>query len=279
MGAPLDSPVAGGEDEQAWLLKGSRSLIGVVHLQPLPGAPRFDGDMGRILAAARADAAALAEGGADAIVVENFGDAPFFKEDVPAETVAAMALALEAVRSTAPGLPVGVNVLRNDARAGLGLAAVTGAAFLRVNVHVGAMVTDQGVLEGRAAETLRLRERLCPGLPLVCDVHVKHAVPLGGGDLAVAARDTWHRGLASALIVSGTGTGQAVDPRDVECVRAAVPDAPVWIGSGFDLAAVETLGGRVDAAIVGTALKQGGRVEAPVEASRVSALRAAWGRD
>jgi membrane complex biogenesis BtpA family protein len=189
-----------------------------------------------------------------------------------------MTLAVHAVQQAAPGLPVGVNVLRNDAAAALGIAAATGAAFVRINVHTGAMVTDQGIIEGRAAETVRLRERLCPGLPLLCDVHVKHAVPLGGGDLAVAARDTWHRGLAAALIVSGTGTGTGVDPADLDTVRAAVPEAPVWIGSGLTLESLPVLGSRCDGAIVGTTLKHGGSVDAPVDAGRVRALRGAWSR-
>ena len=260
------------------LRRGGTTFVGVVHLGALPGAPRFEGDLDAVLAAAAADARALAAGGADALIVENFGDAPFFKESVPAETVAALTLGVQVVREAAPTLPVGVNVLRNDAASALGIAAVTGAAFVRVNVHVGAMVTDQGVIEGRAAETLRLRERLCPGLPLLCDVHVKHAVPLGGGDLGVAARDTWYRGLASALIVSGTGTGAGVATADLEAVRAAVPEAPVWIGSGLDLASLPTLAPLCDGALVGTALKREGRVEASVDEARVRALRDAWNR-
>lgn len=263
---------------QQLLGRGGATLVGVVHLGALPGAPRFEGDLEAVLEAAAADARALVAGGADALVVENFGDAPFYKEAVPPETVAALTLGVRVVREAAPMVPVGVNVLRNDAASALGIAAVTGAAFVRINVHVGAMVTDQGVIEGRAAETLRLRERLCPGLPLLCDVHVKHAVPLGGGDLGVAARDTWHRGLASALIVSGTGTGAGVATADLEAVRAAVPEAPVWIGSGLDLASLSTLAPLCDGAFVGTALKQEGRVEAPVDEARVRALRDAWTR-
>ena len=128
------------------------------------------------------DARALADGGCDALVVENFGDVPFFASEVPPETVAAMALAIEAVRGVAGSLPIGVNVLRNDARAAVGLCAATGASFLRVNVHTGAAVSDQGVLEGRAAETLRERARLCPDAKLLCDVHVKHATTARGRD-------------------------------------------------------------------------------------------------
>ncbi|MEZ5976868.1 MAG: BtpA/SgcQ family protein [Planctomycetota bacterium] len=251
-------------------------LVGVVHLRALPGAPGFDGDLDGVIAAAEHDAAALREGGADAVIVENFGDAPFFGEAVPAETIAAMAVATARVAGVLDGLPLGVNVLRNDARAALGIAAAVGAAFLRVNVHCGAAVTDQGLLQGRASETVRERARLVPGARILADVHVKHAVPLGGGDLVDAARDTFLRGRADALVLSGRATGSAGDPRDVERVREALPDASLLVGSGVTAENAAAMLAAADGAIVGTALKREGRVSEPVDVERVRRLRGAF---
>ena len=124
----------------------------MVHLLPLPGAPDWDGSMERVLAAAVQDATALAEGGVDGIMVENYGDAPFLPGPVPAHTIAALTNAVLEVRR-AVRLPVGVNVLRNDAAAAIGICAATGASFVRINVHTGAMLTDQGWIEGAAHET------------------------------------------------------------------------------------------------------------------------------
>jgi uncharacterized protein len=256
------------------LARGPRPLlVGVVHLLALPGAPRHAGGMEPVLERARRDAAALAGGGADALLVENFGDAPFFAGRVPAETVAAMALALAAVCAAAPGLPVGVNVLRNDARSALGLCAGGGASFLRINVHTGAAVTDQGLIEGRAAETLRERARLAPAALILADVHVKHAQPLGGGDLCEAAAEAFERGLADALIVTGQRTGSPPDPADLARVRARLPQAPLLVGSGLTAENAALLLRSADGAIVGTALKEGGRVDAPVDRERVALLR------
>lgn len=145
--------------------RGARSVIGVVHLAALPGAPGWGGDFAAILDRARADLLALAAGGVDAAVVENFGDVPFRAGAVEPETVAAMARVLTELRPLT-ALPLGVNVLRNDAAAALALAAICGGAdsFIRVNVHSGAMITDQGVIEGRADRTLRRRrDRRDPG--------------------------------------------------------------------------------------------------------------------
>ena len=209
------------------------TLVGVVHLAPLPGAPRFAGSMHDVLERAAADAQALASGGCDALVVENFGDVPFFAQRVPPETVAAIARAVERVSAVASGRPVGVNVLRNDARAAIGICAATGASFVRVNVHTGAAATDQGIVEGRAAETLRERARLAPGVKLLADVHVKHARPLDAQSIGQAARDAVRRGLADALIVTGDATGHPPSAALLREVREA-ESAPLFVGSGLD---------------------------------------------
>jgi len=259
--------------QASWLEGRSAVLIGVVHLLPTPGAPRAKGGMAPLLARAVSDARALVRGGCDGLIVENYGDVPFHARELPPETIAALALAVAAVRELAGALPVGVNALRNDARAALGICACTGAGFLRVNVHTGAAVSDQGLLEGRAAETLRERARLCPSALVLADVHVKHATPLGSESLVEAARDARERGLADALVLSGRATGAPPQARELEQVRAAVPRVPLLVGSGLNERNAAELLAFADGAIVGTSLKRGGRVEAPVDERRVAALR------
>jgi membrane complex biogenesis BtpA family protein len=172
----------------------------------------------------------------------------------------------------AVALPIGFNVLRNDARAALALCAACNGAFIRVNVHTGAMLTDQGLVEGRAYETLRDRQRLCPRAGIFADVHVKHAVPLGNWPLEDAARDTVERGLADALIVSGHGTGLPADLADVQRVRRAVPSARILLGSGVTLQNIRNYLPLADGFIVGTSLKAGGKLANPVDPKRVAAL-------
>lgn len=252
---------------------GRRLLIGVVHLRALPGAPLYGGALQPVLDAAVHDARALAEGGADALIVENFGDRPFYPAGVPPETVAAMAVCLAAVRTAAPALALGVNVLRNDARAALGLCAASGASFLRVNVLGSVAVSDQGLLEGRAHETLRERARLAPGARILADVHVKHARPLVAEPLASAGRDLLLRGLADALVVTGGATGEAPSAAQVAELRDALGEARLLVGSGVDERNATQLLARADGAIVGSSLKEGARLEAPVEPARVRRLR------
>lgn len=244
-------------------------LVGMVHLLPLPGSPRYAGSMDEVVGTAVEDARILVEGGFPALMVENFGDAPFYAEVVPPETVAGMAIATSAVRQS--GVPVGVNVLRNDAIAALGVAAVTGAEFIRVNVLTGVMYTDQGAITGRAAEVLRRRATLCPQVEIWADVLVKHATPPHGVDAGLAAEDTVKRGLADALIISGPGTGVHPDLAEAKLIRdAAPPGTRLVIGSGADLENLDQLTVAVDTIIVGSSVKAEGDARNRPDPSRVA---------
>lgn len=265
-------------------MRAPTGLIGVVHLPPLPGDPGHpasfvDGPgVEAALEFAWRDADELARAGVDAIIVENFGSSPFAKgtheQPAPPYQVAALARACTGIRAFFEG-PLGVNVLRNDARAALGIAAACGLDFVRINIHLGAFATDQGIIEGEAAETLRLRDAL--GLSdktaILADVLVKHAAPLAPLEAATATADLIGRGRADAIIVSGAATGAPVSAGLLDEVSAAARDrVPVLIGSGLSTDNAAELSPRCHGAIVGTSIKRKGMVDAPVDAARTAAL-------
>lgn len=249
-------------------------LIGVVHLPALPGAPLCRAPLNRSIEFAVRDARTLEQGGVDALIVENFGDVPFYPDAVPAETIAAMSAALIAIRAQVKKLPLGVNVLRNDARAALGIAAALELDFFRVNVHTGAAVTDQGLIEGRAYETVRERARLGSGAKILADAHVKHATPLSREPLCDAVADIAHRSLADAVVISGRATGSPPSVEDVAEAAAAAGSVPVLLGSGLNHDNARELLEHARGAIVGTSLKRGGDVAECVDLQRVKKLAA-----
>lgn len=266
----------------AWLEE-RPCLVGVVHLGALPGAPRHGGRMGAIVARAVADAEIYESSGFSAVIVENFGDAPFHPGAVPAETVAALAVAARAVKS-AISIPCGVNCLRNDGRAAVAIAAAAELDFLRVNVYVGAAVSDQGILEGEAHAIARDRARLDPRVKIFADVHVKHAAPLVWRSPEDEAREAVDRGLADGIVVSGSRTGIAPEWERIERIVAALGGrAPVIIGSGLDARNARSLLRFAAGAIVGTSVKRGGVTTNPVDPARARALvkaaGAAWNDD
>jgi membrane complex biogenesis BtpA family protein len=237
-------------------------LIGVVHLLPLPGAPAWGGSMRDVLDAAFRDAEAYLGGGFDGLIVENYGDRPFAPGTVPPATIASLCAVAARLRDRHPGVPLGINVLRNDAAGALAVAKAVGAQFIRVNVLVGAMIADQGVIEGAAWDLALVRRQLgAQDVAVWADVMVKHAVPLGDQTLEAQADDAFRRGGAAVLVLSGTATGAEADGEDFRRVRAVLPEAPLLVGSGLSLRNLSRFRDVSDGAIVASALYgEGGRI-------------------
>jgi membrane complex biogenesis BtpA family protein len=250
----------------------AKPVIGMLHLLPLPGAPDYRNDLDGIRTALWRDADALVRGGVDGLMLENFGDRPFFPDSVAPWTTAHMAaLATEARRRF--DIPLGINVLRNDGRAALAVAHAAGAQFIRVNVLAGARVTDQGLLQGIAHELMRDRAVIgAEDIKVFADVNVKHSAPLGEIKLEEEVADLVDRAGADAIIVSGSGTGKATDGEEVERVKKASGGTPVLVGSGVNLESVKNYLPHADGFIIGSHFKVDGKVENPVDAARVQAF-------
>jgi uncharacterized protein len=245
----------------------------------LPGSPTSALSLSECIRHAVRDAEALVVGGVDALIVENFHDYPFRRDAVEPHVVAAMTAVCLAIRD-AVDCEIGVNVLRNDARAALGIALAAGASFIRVNVHSGAMLTDQGIITGAADETMRLRRTLgIEHVRVMADVLVKHAVPLGPLRVEDAVRDAVDRGLADAIIITGSGTGESAARRDVESAVSAA-GVPVYVGSGVTAENAAQFIPPAAGIIAGSWLKVDGIVRNPVDPRRVQQLRKAidWAR-
>ena len=241
----------------------------MVHLLPLPISPRWAGSLQAVIERAEQEATALAAGGVDGIIVENFFDAPFAKERVDPAVVSAMTLIVDRIMNLVM-LPVGINVLRNDARSAMAIATCVNAQFIRVNVLTGVMATDQGIVEGVAHQLLRYRRELGSDVAILADVLVKHARPLGTPNLTTAVQDTIERGLADGVILSGWATGSPPSLEDLELASAAAKGTPVFIGSGANWQNVAKLMQAADGAIVASSLKRRGCTNEPIDPIRVS---------
>jgi hypothetical protein len=257
-------------------------LTGVVHLRAVPGDPGYDGlGIDAVVEHALRDARAWREGGVSQVIVENFGSAPFSKgsasDPAPLPQVLAVARVADRVRDL--GLTVGINLLRNDGSAALAVAATTGARFVRVNVLSGAVLTDQGWIEGEAARLLRFRAALGADCAILADLRVKHAAPLVERSLHDEIEELQRRAGADAVLVTGRGTGHPPDPGYLAEVLSIAQTTPVFLASGLTVEGAPSFAPYCHGAIVGTAAKEGGDVRRPVDPNRVRALvRAVEGR-
>ncbi|MBL7715777.1 MAG: BtpA/SgcQ family protein [Bdellovibrionales bacterium] len=252
--------------------------ICVIHLAALPGSPGATGKnanrlLDSIVKTATTEAKTLEAAGFSGLILENFGDAPFFPETVPAETVASMAqIAREVVRAVK--IPVGINVLRNDCRSALAIAATSGASFIRVNVLSGVAATDQGMIQGRAAEWIRYRNQFCPDVRILADILVKHARTLSVTEVDLAVEEVGLRAHADGVIVTGPTTGRAMERGFLKKAYEAASkhEIPLWIGSGTTIETLPWMVENSDGLIVGSTLRRNGRAGAPLDPSRIRSL-------
>ncbi len=244
-------------------------VIGVVHLLPLPTSARWGGSLTAVIERAEQEATALAAGGVDGIIVENFFDAPFTKDRVDPAVISAMTLIVDRIKNLVV-VPVGINLLRNDAIGAIAIASTINAQFIRVNVLTGIMATDQGLIEGNAHELLRYRRELGADVAILADVLVKHARPLGTPNLTTAVQDTIERGLADGVILSGWATGSPPSLEDLELASAAAQGTPVFIGSGANWDNIGKLMQAADGVIVASSLKRHGQIKESIDPIRVA---------
>ncbi|MFL2648189.1 MAG: BtpA/SgcQ family protein [Candidatus Actinomarinales bacterium] len=230
-------------------------VYGVVHLKSLPGSPGNYLTLDEIIELAQEDVNSLVFGGVDGLIIENFGDVPFTKDNVSKRTIASFTKVVENIEYDRE-IKVGINVLRNDGIAALSIAEATNADFVRINVLNNVMMyTDQGIIEGKAHEIAEFKNTLNKEIDIYADVFVKHAVPPEGSKIENHTEELIERAGADVVIVTGDGTGHQINIEDLSKVRDIVPQGRLAIGSGVNEENVDDYVGLADILIVGTSFK------------------------
>lgn len=250
------------------IFKIKKPIIGMVHLNPLPGAPLYNSvnGMSEILDKAFYDVERLEKGGVDGLQVENIWDYPYLKgEEIGVETVAALAAATQAIKART-SLPIGVNCHLNGAQAALAVAIATEAKWIRVFEYVNAYISHAGIIEGIGSKVSRMRAALGANdkVGMMCDIQVKHGSHFIVSDrsLETLAHDAATEG-AEMLIITGFETGKAPTAERVKSFKESV-SLPVLLGSGTAAHNAKELLVYADGAIVGSAFKEDGNWKNPV---------------
>lgn len=241
---------------------GSQTVIGMVHLLPLPTTAGFDGEYQKIIDRAVQDAVTLEKAGVDAVIVENMGDTPFSallnKSQVAALTAAAFAVK-QAVK-----IPVGIDAAFNDCEANIAVAAAVGATFIRVPVFVDTVLFTDGVITPCAKKCMEFRKAMGKEeIKVLADVQVKHAhMLLPHITIEQSAKEAADNG-ADGIIVTGTQIGEETPLDLIKRVKNVVK-LPVFAGSGVKAENIKDQLQTADGAIIGSSLKEGGDIRNPI---------------
>jgi uncharacterized protein len=250
-------------------LKDKKTIIGMIHVEPLPGTPKFKASMSEIIVKAKVEAVLYKEAGVDVIAIENMHDVPYLNKKVGPEIVAAMAVVGYEVKN-ATGLRCGVQVLAGANREALAVALAAGLDFIRAEGFVFGHVADEGYINANAGETLRYRRQIGADQVLVLtDIKKKHSSHALTADVDIV--ETAHAAeffLSDGVIVTGVATGTEASLEELQQVKAAV-QIPVLVGSGVTAENVDRYLAVADALIIGSYFKQGGHWTQGVDFERV----------
>src|SRR6185312_2472549 len=256
--------------------KVSRALIGVVHLQALPGTPANKLDVAAIASIAVQEARVYEEAGFHGVMIENTHDRPYLKSAVGPEITAAMSVIGAEIRR-AVALPLGIQVLAGANSASVAVALASGASFVRVEGFVFAHVADEGLIEASAGPLLRYRRAIgADHIRIFADIKKKHSAHALTSDLDIVetAKAAEFFGV-DGVIVTGVSTGEPTNPNEVNSVARAV-SVPTLVGSGITAENIHDYV-HADALIVGSSIKEGRLWSNPINLERTRALVSAFG--
>lgn len=233
---------------------GEKITIGMVHLLPLPGSLKYQGDFQAIIDQAIEDAMKLEKAGFDALVVENVNDAPYDEDQLSVQKVSALAIVCDHVRR-AVKLPMGIDACGGTLD-GFAIASLTGIDFIRVPYFVDVRIGAYGIVKPNGAKAVMLRKKNgMENIRIFADLQVKHTYPLNS-EIPIEESASWAESVgADALIVTGVATG-AETPIDVITRVKAVTKLPVIVGSGMNMTNAKKQFEICDGAIIGSALKK-----------------------
>lgn len=248
----------------------NKSIIAMVHADPLPGTHKYRGSIDKILEKALREAAIYKKYGVDMIAIENMHDTPYLNGNVGCEVTAAMSVICREVKK-ATNLPCGVQILAGANKEALACALASGLDFIRAEGFVFSHIADEGLMNSCAGELLRYRKNIgAEHIAIFTDIKKKHSSHALTSDLSIAETAKAAEFFCSdGVIVTGTSTGSSADLTETKQVKKSV-SIPVIIGSGISPSNLSDFWETSDAFIVGSFFKFEGRWENEVDESKVS---------
>jgi len=249
-----------------------KSLIGMIHVQALPGTPNNHLSISEIAAQAVKEAKLLAAQGMQAMALENMHDVPYLNRDVGPEIISSLTRICSEVRAVTD-LPLGLQILAGANQAALAVAQAAELQFIRAEGFVFGHMADEGLLQSDAGALLRFRKHIgADEIQIFTDIKKKHSSHAMTAD--VSLEDTVEAAaffLSDGVIITGTHTGKPVKLEELKGVYASAR-LPVLVGSGVTPDGLTQIWDSADAFIVGSYFKQDGNWKNDPDPQRIEAL-------
>ncbi|MGE5613459.1 MAG: BtpA/SgcQ family protein [Bacillota bacterium] len=233
-----------------------KPVIGMVHLDALPGTARYDniGGVSTVIEHAKIDYQNLVDGGISGVIFCNENDKPYSK-DVGKEIVAAMTTVIHRVTGGKPAVPFGVDV-QWDAKAAIAIALAVGASFVR-GITCGTFCGDLGHFTPNAEEIVKYRHAIgADHIKILTNMMPEFSYSLDRRPLELIAQTVSKSSLVDGICVSGVMAGKAAPYKQLRNIKRSVGNFPVIANTGVDFDNVNDILSIADACVVATCLKK-----------------------
>jgi uncharacterized protein len=249
-----------------------KPVIGMIHLQSLPGTPKNTLFPEEIIRIALKEAKILHDNGIDAIAIENMHDIPYTKGIVGPEIVSIMSIVTYEIKK-AFQIPVGIQVLAAANKEALAIAFNSGLDFIRAEGFVFGHIADEGYIDSNAAELLRYRKQIgAERVKIFTDIKKKHSSHLITADVDVVETSITAEFFASdGIILTGAFTASEPHLMEVKKVKEAIK-LPLIMGSGITPENIEKYYEFADGFIIGSYLKNNNNWKEELNPSNIQAL-------
>ncbi len=247
----------------------SKLVIGMIHLDALPGTPKYSSNVKQIIANAIEEAETYKSAGLKAIMIENMHDVPYLNNSSGPEITSTMAIiAYEIKKKT--NLIVGIQVLASANKEAIAIAHSANIDFIRAEGFVFAHVADEGLTESNAGDILRYRKQIGAESVLVfTDIKKKHSSHSITSDVSIVETAKAAKFfLSDGIIVTGSSTGAEADVKELKAVKQNL-ELPIIIGSGVTAENIDKYYNLADAFIIGSYFKVDGNWENGIDITRV----------
>ncbi|NOZ46978.1 MAG: BtpA/SgcQ family protein [Chlorobi bacterium] len=249
-----------------------KPIIGMIHLQALPGTPFNKFSPKVIIEKAVEEAKIYLDYGIDSILIENMHDLPYLNRNIGHEITSLMSIIGYEIKKIT-NLPIGIQVLAGANMQAISVAYSANLDYIRAEGFVFAHIADEGLMNADAAELLRFRKQIGAGHILVfADIKKKHSSHSITKDLSIL--ETAKAAIFSkcdGVIITGNATSEPIHFNELEQLAQNI-DFPIIAGSGITKKNIATYYPHCDAFIVGSYFKKDGLWSNEIDKKRIMDL-------
>ena len=249
-----------------------KPIIGMIHVEALPGTPKYSGDVKQIIAKAAAEAKLYNSLGVKVLMIENMHDTPYLNRNVGPEITSLMSIIMYDLKQKF-GLPLGVQILAGANFDAMAAAYSSGSDFIRAEGFVFSHIADEGLFNSDAGALLRYRKSIgADHIKVFTDIKKKHSSHSITADTdIVETAKAAEFFMSDGVIITGSSTGHEPSLDEIREVKNKIK-IPVLAGSGITAKNVKDYMEYCDALIIGSYFKEEGKWFNPIDPGRVENL-------